>query len=355
MRRPQKSTIAIVIGLLSVVGMIIVLTQDDLRNATAQASAAWYNVGRPADQPASAYITDISMVSSTEGWLTTSQGMAKYTSGTWSFQTATQGSQVQSPVVKLDMIDASNGWAVGYSGSLGTIWRYQNNAWSVYTSTYDVELQDIDMITTTDGWAVGEGGHIAHYDGTQWASFTSPTQFYLTSVSMFSSSAGWAGGDNGTMLMYDGTAWTQQNFPAGSLIMDVLAVSATEAWALGGPSDPLFHYTQGAWTTVTNPATSGLFALDGNASEWWAAGEEFVHYVNGVLTTESLPSAQSCGGFVDKMATVAYVSTDDVWAGGLCGELRHYYDPAQANNVPSSIPPDLVADLAFLPILRRVR
>jgi len=342
----QPSRTTSIIATLLAIGMVLGAVVSSInfgasRRATAQSTPAWYNYGAPSGQPPSAYILDIDMIGGAEGWLIASQGLAKLESSGWQFQTSTVSLQLEAPVSSLDMLDPSNGWAVGHGNGGGTIWRFQDNAWSIFDASYPKELHDVDMVSASDGWAVGLDGHIIHFDGSQWLQVQSPTSSHLTTISMYSATSGWAAGDNGTMLHYDGTSWVLQNFPSGTYILDVLGVSSNEAWAVGGPSEPLFHYSAGGWTVVSNPSSMRLFSLSGSASEWWAAGDEFIHFSNGTMTLEGLPETLACGGFSDWMSDIEFVDDNNVWAGGRCGELRHY----------TGLPRDLIIASSYLPML----
>lgn len=82
-------------------------------------------------------------------------------------------------------------------------------AWSSPT-TYP--LNSVFMISGTDGWAVGYPGTIIHWNGTGWSNVTSPTRRGLYSVFMVGSNDGWAVGDVGTIIRWTGTAWVPE-FP----------------------------------------------------------------------------------------------------------------------------------------------
>lgn len=65
----------------------------------------------------------------------------------------------------VDMLDANDGWAVGY---YGTIIRWNGSDWStVVLKTLEV-LRSVDMLNASDGWIVGHAGTILRWTGTDW-------------------------------------------------------------------------------------------------------------------------------------------------------------------------------------------
>ncbi len=66
------------------------------------------------------------------------------------------------------MISASEGWAVGWGG---TILHYANGRWSTVNSPNGNHLYSIAMVSASEGWAVGvgtaNGSNILHYAGGQ--------------------------------------------------------------------------------------------------------------------------------------------------------------------------------------------
>jgi hypothetical protein len=70
-------------------------------------------------------------------------------------------------------------------------------SWNKVPSPTDASVEALDMINSTDGWAVGGEGSIIHWDGTSWNNVTSPTTTWLDSVDMISSTDGWIVGADG--------------------------------------------------------------------------------------------------------------------------------------------------------------
>jgi hypothetical protein len=67
------------------------------------------------------------------------------------------------PLVGVAMVSASEGWAVGFPG---TILHYTDGEWSQAPSPNSDLLLGVAMISASEGWAVGNnmfGGAILHY------------------------------------------------------------------------------------------------------------------------------------------------------------------------------------------------
>ena len=92
------------------------------------------------------------------------------------------------------MVSATNGWAVGYKG---TILHWNGSAWSAVTSPTTNTLTSISMVSANDGWAVGlgatsTGGTFLRWNGSAWSIFDNPSTYPLYSVAMVSAADGWA-------------------------------------------------------------------------------------------------------------------------------------------------------------------
>jgi uncharacterized repeat protein (TIGR01451 family) len=192
-------------------------------------------------QPATSSLNDIHMLGATDGWAVGGVS-AGGTSSIFRYD-AGSGTWVQYPVGTntwlkgVDMVNASEGWAVGVSG---TFVRWNGVAWNGASISPGEVLNDVDMITASDGWAVGRDGAIFHYDGSNWTKVTSPTSMNLNAVSMVDASKGWAVGDMGTILYYSGGEWRAVASPTTNNLNAVQMVSPTEGWAVGW--DTIVHY-----------------------------------------------------------------------------------------------------------------
>jgi len=91
------------------------------------------------------------------------------------------------------MVSASEGWVVGVQG---IILHYTNGILKSVTSPTGTNLHSVAMTSASEGWAVGEDGVILQFLNGTWLGVNSPTYLPLYSVEMVSASEGWAvGGD----------------------------------------------------------------------------------------------------------------------------------------------------------------
>ena len=70
------------------------------------------------------------------------------------------------------MVSSTEGWAIaqridGYQTNQSII-RWDGISWTNVTSPTAAMLTSLDMINSTDGWAVGYSGIIIRWDGTSW-------------------------------------------------------------------------------------------------------------------------------------------------------------------------------------------
>ncbi|MDY7077432.1 MAG: YCF48-related protein [Chloroflexota bacterium] len=113
-------------------------------------------------------------------------------------------------ICSIAMISADAGWAVGYSVSpdpgSGIIKRWDGESWQPVANPTSNGLLSVDIVSASNGWAVGRAGSIIHWDGTSWQSVASPTSRDLFSVAMVSADDGWAVGgtwrEDGVILRY---------------------------------------------------------------------------------------------------------------------------------------------------------
>jgi hypothetical protein len=284
------------------------------------------------------YLMDVSMVSAYDGWAVGyAETEADYTyapmiqrwdgtgwnlypspivtsAGSYSVS-APAGSSQHSFLEGVDMLSATNGWAVGeyYSATAGDeqtlIMRFNGSSWSVFPSpnvseTEPVEnyLLEVDAVSSTNAWAVGwyvtptlsPDNYsylplIMHYNGTDWqisaAPYISYTTPYFTgfdqSLDGVSAVPGsnqvWAVGfvnDYTTgntiplTLRYNGTSWQNIPTPFNTSVFSssddfeyrlysVSALSQNNVWAVGS-------YNK-AGVADNNPQT---LVMHWNGSSW---------------------------------------------------------------------------------------
>ncbi len=254
------------------------------------------------------------------------------------------------------MIDSSDGWAVGW---LGTILHWDGNSWEAVPSPTVCDLFSVFMLSSNDGWAVGAGPinntAILHWDGiswnpvpppegmnailrsvymigsndvwavgcisrngfdyevmirwngTEWSLMSSTYPSQLNSVFMIDSSDGWAVGER--IVHWDGTSWTAVSSPTG-LLIGIFMLSASDGWAVGAAGKTL-HWDGEVWSLMTSPSSYTLQSIFmTNPSNGWFVGEDII-YRDGSeleLVSDPLPSGYYRSGFM--------LSTTEGWAVG---------------------------------------
>ncbi|MFO7675209.1 MAG: hypothetical protein R6X12_02665 [bacterium] len=154
-------------------------------------------------------------------------------------------------------------YAVGDSGS---IFRFQDGAWTQLRTLAPVVLRRVAMESNTEGWAVGDGGLILRCFKDTWAIVQSPTTRRLYGLAVAGTSGeAWAVGDSGTILHWTGDSWVADPFapePPDAPLYTVAFGSGTEGWAFGftfAGAAVALHYTDDTTgvAEVRVPAAAG--------------------------------------------------------------------------------------------------
>lgn len=180
----------------------------------------------------------IDFANDTVGWIVGNSDMLLKTTNagnTWVDQTCT----AYPNVTALDVLDASNVWACGYTGSASGKILHTTDGGTTWTSTASSTgiLYGIHFTSPTEGWIVGAGGVILHTadGGLNWNSQTSGTSQNLMSVYFVDSQNGWVGGANGTLLFTEngGQTWTTYSSGHSNTIRSIFFVNPYKAWYTG--------------------------------------------------------------------------------------------------------------------------
>ena len=296
-------------------------------NSVADGPSSFYH-WQLVDSPDHARLNQISMVNASDGWAVGEYGTIMHWDGSsWQF--------VFNPIIYdlygIDMLSPSDGWAVGgfvrWQGDVSVILHWDGNTWQpVYTPTElplkavtmlsptdgwivggraqqenvilhwdgsvwsivpseapaSATLYAIDMVSATDGWAVGSAGTFLHWDGSLWKLVSSPTTDYLMAIDMLSSNDGWAVGgpyNTGVILHWDGSSWQIASTPQINFLYDVSAVSSNDVWAIDNSGEQMLHWDGASWSITYNPYY--VYSLEMlSATDGWAAGDVFLHYID---------------------------------------------------------------------------
>ncbi len=288
----------------------------------------WSPVSTPYDS-AGVYV---SVIDANEAWAAGSRFL-HFSGGSWSVVTPTLPTTATIRFRGIHMLNASEGWAVGYlryfpSGSYECLMsHYDGNTWARMDcppNAKDARLYSVRMRSSNDVWAVGRDGIMLHWDGFAWTSMAAPPgTSTLNSVRLVGTNDGWSVGAGGTILRLVYGNWTRIN--GSELVVGPLdAVTTNEAW-YGGSAGQLYQWKNGSITTYSSPVTTSITALDMvSPTVGWAtanrpdpqANYQIIRYADGVWTT--WPSV--------KINAIAAISAEEGWEApdALGGGLSHY-------------------------------
>jgi hypothetical protein len=216
-----------------------------------------------------------------------------YHNGAWD----TEASPPEVLLRGLDMVSATDGWAVGFYGLL----HYTGGAWTEVPNPAGVPMQTmgIAMLSASEGWTLGraedDSTDVAlHYKDGQWTATRLSTKVRPTSVQMLSPTNGWAVGQYGLLHYRDGK-WGKVSAPVFKPLRQIALLSATSGWAVGsdsqyGSNDPvLMYYTGSGWANrpveikpwLLTESNHGLNAISMlSPTDGWAVGDDgtMLHY-----------------------------------------------------------------------------
>ncbi len=245
-------------------------------------------------------------------------------------------------------IDETNGWAVGFAGSIlrttdsGETWEYQ-------TYRTDSWLMDVTFLSATAGWSVGAVGAVP-YDGliisTADGGATWGDPHVIESVSLLGiafageQNGGGVGGPWGSSVggkifhtADGGQTWAQQDSTDYKLYA-VDFVGSDTGWVVGHDGLVMRTVNGGAnWLvqpidisqidTVTELATSPFYALDFvDAATGWVVGEAGAIYYtadSGLTWTDQSLTAGDWGGLPPDLSAVTFIDVSIGWIVGSDG------------------------------------
>ena len=213
------------------------------------------------------------------------------------------------PLRSVAMVSDTDGWAVGgdgiceAGGIAGTILRWDGDSWNLWSGSISRRvLYDVDLISASDGWAVGYycyfsgtppasyNSVIMRWNGSNWSYVDAPTYQTLYAVDVLSNTSGWAVGTGGVILYWNGSTWDEVSSPTTCSLRSVSMISASDGWAVGGggygcstrPSI-ILHWNGSSWSEVPSPVSETLNSITMlSAEEGWVVGEEgtILHYTS---------------------------------------------------------------------------
>jgi hypothetical protein len=246
------------------------------------------------------WLSDTSFISAQNGWAVGPfRNIIHWDGSNW-----TEITRMQHALNAIDMVSATDGWAVGGGSYVGCEQSQENcslivywngSTWSTVANPSPYGLLGISMLSASDGWAVGGSQFycpaetncsiISRWNGTQWSRLDSPTTKSLYAIAMNSATDGWAVGANGAILKWNGVAWLVFSSPVTSHLYSIAMFSATDGWIVGAQGT-ILHWNGTTWTKIDSPVTSSLLGVAyASETEVWAVGS------NGVIIRYVAPSA----------------------------------------------------------------
>ncbi len=295
------------------------------------ASTGWQTATVPAspgpDHRAGFWGLDIK---GTAGWAVGGTGGFDYGYNNYFFQL--DGTSWTPITVSMDggmgvsVIDVGEAWAV-WGGYLA---HYSNGKWLAKSSGLPANtfLQDVHMLNANEGWAVGytrmSGSSVMyqcvmlHYTGGAWVSVPCSGSSRLYSVWMRNSNDVWAVGSEGTAFHYNGLTWSPVTVPAGTSSLNaVRLVGADDGWIVGS-AGMILRLVDGNWTRVSGSGFSigPLDSVSGPKAWYGGANGELIRWRNGITTAYS-------SGVLAPIRLLDMVSPTVGWAFARSGDSRY--------------------------------
>lgn len=305
--------------------------------------------------PANSYLQDISMVSATDGWAVgainnPSEGtatpktlIAHLHNCQWTPVSDAGASIASAQLTQVAMVSSTEGWAVGSTLKLFDNISQANGA-ITHQWMYDKLI-------------------VLHYTNGQWQQVSVPgnTSGQPQALHMTSSNDGWLLVDNGkshtdpytayyayTLLHYQSGAWSvvPMPFKTPTMILSGLVATSFDVWLDGydGLGGIIAYYQGGQWHTwggsIVGKLSPALYAIGMTSdSDVWAIGSNYshdasgdhtealvLHYEGSQWTRAVLPDLHAQQSSLMRISVLA---PDDVWA---CGDMDASY--IQANRPP---------------------
>lgn len=212
-------------------------------------------------------------------------------------------------------------WAFG---SFARIFSFDGEDFTEWPTPSDGSLYGIHGTAQDDIWAVGTNDDILHFDGIAWTDvdvgggpFDDYSRVFAAApddVTIFG---------NQSHRHFDGVDWSPASLQVGQNVTDIWAGSPSDLWVAGErvqpPDSRIGHFDGVSWTYYVDPAGNRSEAIwsDSEGTVWTGIDSGTVRrFAGGQFGGEDLSLAQIRGAWFN--------APDDIWAGGLAGELLHY-------------------------------
>ncbi|MBT5605246.1 MAG: SUMF1/EgtB/PvdO family nonheme iron enzyme [Lentisphaerae bacterium] len=305
----------------------ILLTIDSAVPTGGEANWLWQN-----PVPQGNGLNDVFFVGADLGWAVGAFGTILHTSDGgvhWAAQTTGTTSDLR----RIQFIDASRGWAVGYREVLRT--SDGGATWTQQESTFTFSLYGVFFLDADRGWAVGgtwgNGGIMHTTDGgVTWTEQAAAVSERLYGVCFADANHGWAvGGEYDVGLIFHtadgGATWTEQPCGLDHKLDNVWFADADRGWATGssgGNHGTILRTVDGGatWSAKSTGRIYGLHFVD--ASNGWAVGGPNAYCTTngGTTWTNHTPGASYW------LSSVFFTDPNRGWAVGYNGTIVHTTD-----------------------------
>ena len=156
----------------------------------------------------------------------------------WTFQLSRSD---VTPLIDLNFVDPSHGWAVGDAG-----WVYATvnggASWALQSTGVTASLKGVWFVDRDHGWAVGTNGTVIHTSngGLTWTVQDTGvgSGYTFSAVRFVSTSEGWISGGSGTTgaILHTengGATWRLQEVGEANYLYDLAFTDAQNGWAAG--------------------------------------------------------------------------------------------------------------------------
>jgi photosystem II stability/assembly factor-like uncharacterized protein len=257
----------------------------------------------------------VQMRTASDGWSIGDSGtVLRWNGSIWSSISFPNGSNLFS----ISIVSSNNVWIAGWN-----IYNWNGSEWSQVSTpnNYSRAISMVPGSNGTDGWAVGYKGSILRWNGSLWTAFDSPTGEYLYDIIMISSTDGWIVGNKGTFLHWNGTSWSIVPVNSASPYSSVWEVDGTasgDIWAIGfdNGTNNIWHWNGSNWFlndgNADGIAYSGITVTPGtNGQDAWVVGESanILHWNNTSWTPINEP-------YTKRLHAIKMLSPTDGWIGG---------------------------------------
>ncbi|MDP9411101.1 MAG: L,D-transpeptidase family protein [Actinomycetota bacterium] len=186
----------------------------------------------------------------------------------------------------LNMLDESEGWAVGQNYMAGV--RYKNGKWTKIDRPIPrvPYMSDIAVLGPDRAVMTGQYAHVFTWDGAKWSYDEEPDVIRtLRSISVLESGNGWSVGgtwDTGSekketipiMARIEGDNWTPADSPVPELLYGVQTLSEDDAWAVGS-NGAIIHWDGEGWKSIESPTKARLSSIAmSSPNDGWIVGDE---------------------------------------------------------------------------------